>query len=353
MSPVDQAPVRPRQGFTILETIGVLSILAILAALLIPPVVGRINAARTATERKSLRSLGEALERQILARGGIPDGEGWVDRVAEELAIPRDRAARSLAGNRRVYLVDPDFSFGDEPVTLPWTQPPSGVAGPPVHARVLIVSSQGWPLPDLEGGGIETRREVFERLWHLPDDTVPVGWPAEWADEGESLLIHRLDLTPLFHRLAVTILAPGQLPEMAVGEGEAVAIAGTGREGWFLDGSVIQFRRNGQPDFREMLTEDRAYFLEHGGWRGQLREGRDEDAVLDAFLSARRHPLAAEGSTPHALADAYYQYGLAWSAWSGAGFPTTSLEGAVAPEYASVANAWIRLDGIASGLLPR
>src|SRR6187402_2057425 len=82
-----KSPRAGGEGFTLIEMIGVLAIMAILAAVTVPPVIERIHLAKAAKEMRDLPVLAAALNRHILRTKTIPS-QDWAQVIADELAVP-------------------------------------------------------------------------------------------------------------------------------------------------------------------------------------------------------------------------------------------------------------------------
>ena len=352
-----QIPRRTISGFSLIEMIGVLAIVSILLSVLAPSIIGRIQRAQTAKDRKALDALGDAFERAILRAKGIPNEENWARVIADELATPVDRIAASVARQPRVFLVDPEFHVGDDVRSLPYRQTAAGSPHPPVHARVLFLSSQGPRLPDSIASGFAADPATFAAIWDAPRGTIPPGWPPEWAGKGDVLQIRRLNLAPLFHRLAVNVLTDERVAKIAIDGGEPFEIPAEGWDRYYLRGSVIDFLRQDEAlQFREILTDDRSYLYERGIWRGQLWQGRLKDATafakaFDAFLAGHPEVQGLSPAQRRTLADAYSNFVLHYATWSASAFPDYDELNRLTPEYQSLINAQSKLAAISAQLV--
>lgn len=350
-----KAPRAGGHGFTLIEMIGVLAIVAILVTLTVPPIIERVNQARAEKEMQELPLLGDALTRHILRHKTIP-GQDWAQVIADELAVPINRVTASSTGVLRVYLVDPAIHIGADAGVLPYTQTAQGSEDPPANARVMLIASHGLSLPGSISSGVAASSEIFNQIWDAPKGTIPQGWPAEWAGKGEYLKIVRINLAPLFHRLLVNPLTEGQTAQIAVDDSEPISVPADGLSGYYFQGTVIGLYNDGQLESRDILTNDRSYTHERGIWRGQLLEGKVKDATalalgLDAFRTAQLNPGAASGATQQKVMDAYYNYVLTYAAWARAGFPSYDISLQPTPEYQSLNNAQDRLEAVSAALI--
>ena len=344
---------RRASGFSLTEVIGVLAILAILVSIITPSIIKRIKRAHSAKEDANLRTIGASLQREILRSKTIPNA-GWAQLVGDELAIPLADVTTSVAGNPRVFLIDPNLHIGTG--NLPFTQSQSGSVTPPSSARVMIISSQGEPLPASIVTGVAADSATFDNIWDASGGTAPVGWPPEWQNKGEVLHVFRLNLESLFHRLVISDITIGNAAVISVGGGAPFQIPAGGLSSYYLEGTVIEFHNDGAMESRDLLFGDRSYIYERRVWRGQLWEGKIKDAsdlakALDAFQSARANPSAASGATQAGLVDAYYNYVLNYATWSRAGFPSYDEFDQPTPEYQSLLNARDQVDGVSADLI--
>lgn len=326
-------------GFTIMELIGVMAILSILASMLVPSIMARITRANSSKETKTLVTLGEALESKILQERAIPDGTEWSEWIADELGIPQDQVTRSVGQQRRAYLVDPQIAIGGQPALLPYEQAVAGSAVRPQNVRVMLVSSRLLPLPAfVRTSGIAQSASDFEALWNAPRATVPPGWPADWAARGENLHVERLNLDSLFHHVVINDITDGTPAQFSIDGATPVTVPPGGADGHYLRGTELTLWSDGVIASREVIDQDLSYTFERGIWRGQLWQGRAKDATalaaaLDQFRLSRITQQAASLSSQQLVIDAFHNYALLHASWARAGFPTYDANGQLIPLY--------------------
>jgi len=113
--PTASARLRDRAGFTLIEIMVVIVILGLLAALVVPKLVGRTEEAKKTQTRVQIKSLQQALELFKLDNGFYPATDQGLEalvKVPEAGRIPRnyrkggylDRIPQDPWGNAYVYV---------------------------------------------------------------------------------------------------------------------------------------------------------------------------------------------------------------------------------------------------------
>ncbi|SNZ06483.1 type II secretion system protein G (GspG) [Persephonella hydrogeniphila] len=80
--------MRNRKGFTLLELLVVLVILSLLAALVVPNIIGRSEEAKIKTTKVQLKEIKRALEMYRLDNGNYPTTEQGLKALVEKPKIP-------------------------------------------------------------------------------------------------------------------------------------------------------------------------------------------------------------------------------------------------------------------------
>jgi general secretion pathway protein G len=94
-------------GLTLVEMIVVLAIIALVAALIVPNVIGRPDQARVTTAQTSLRTIAGALKMYRLDNGGYPTTDQGLKALAERPTVPPVPSAWSPEGYLPEVPVDP------------------------------------------------------------------------------------------------------------------------------------------------------------------------------------------------------------------------------------------------------
>jgi prepilin-type N-terminal cleavage/methylation domain-containing protein len=309
-----------RGAFTLLELIGVLAVIAILASFLAPVTVRRIDRAAWIKEITTLSSMGDALTQRALKTGTIPDQNGWVQAVASELSLATANVATNARLRPRAFLVDRSGWLG---AAVPWDQSLAPLTTAPTNTRLMIVSTlAGTNLPaalfSLPSAAI------FNDLWGAPQNTLPTN--AVWADfkgTGEDILVQRINLDSLFHRLVLANLDSGATPRAAIGTNGQVSInyapAGTA---FLLESTLLSlYDTNGNLVSREVIRSDVSRLFQNGVWRAELDSStatNDFSTIAAAFFAAPAPPasICPWNPGPKGVMDTFAAYMFAYAAWA-------------------------------------
>ncbi len=333
-SPCSDPRGRPQRvlalrGFSLVEIVGVLAVIAVVAAAVTPAILKRIRLAMEEKEAKDLIVIADAYKSSVLRNKIIPDHTTWSRAVADELERPLNHVELSASQRQRAFLIDPDLAVGTTNGKLPYTQTGAGSVKP-AQLRLLVLSSLGSPLPVVSG---TPSSNVFNAIWNTPPGGVPAGWTS--GAKGEDLKVQRIELGPLFVRLILNYLDPDRTAMYSIDGNTPANVPTTpgGVTAYYLQGSVLGLRdATGQLLAREIIQKDNSFAYERGIWRGLLLEGKLRGGkrlaqAIDLFLS-RPRPRGASpsqgpkfGATEQAVADLFYYYMLHFAEWSRVGFP--------------------------------
>lgn len=133
-------------GFTLVEVLVVVVIIGVLAALVVPRVVGRAEQARAAAATQDVAAIMSAMKMYQLDNGRFPTGEQGLQALVTRPAL------EPLPGNWRSYL--------DRLPTDPWKRPyhylNPGVRG---EIDIFTLGMDGQP------GGVEADKDIGS--WEL------------------------------------------------------------------------------------------------------------------------------------------------------------------------------------------
>ncbi len=305
-------------GFSLVEMVGVLAIIALLAAALVPVVMKQMDQAALTKETADLRVMSAALQSSILATKTIPTYTNWAPAVSSFAAMSLASVTNTSRGYARAFLIDPNLQIGG--AGLPYTQTTNSCTNAPVSARALIVGTLARALPVASG---ILSSNAFNDLWNTPKGTKPSTWTT-WAGNGQDLVIQRINLAPLFHRVILNNGAVGGTGYFSIDAGGPLAVP-PGAAGWnayYLDGTALGlYDTNVNLMARELVKNDLSHVFEYSVWRDGIQMGAstgptDFTALATQFMAAPSSPAAKWSATPSGLASLMYTFMNAYTAWA-------------------------------------
>ena len=231
--------VRVGRGFSLIELIGVMAVMGILASMTVPPIIRQIRQAQTVNEDANLNEVARAIVEGIKTTGTIPNPNvvannpaGWFTLAQPYTTLSQDAFLNVFPDNdstQRRYYLDPIFDAYLQGLINPYQTPPGGFpeAGFPVGAlRILIVSSSRGilnppnplsdpVLPGNAGVNLTQGDQLALRNWNKVFSggvvSVPLlpnnAFSALWNGLGEYLHVKTVDLRPLFCRVELVDFA--------------------------------------------------------------------------------------------------------------------------------------------------
>lgn len=181
---------KPRpNGFTLIELIGVMSIIAILASVITPNVLDDVIRARQQQETQNLKALSDSLQNYVLSLKRIPGSSGndWALAIAQYSKLPNEGVSKNARGFRRGYYVDPAFLAGPDRRFEGYAQA-DGLTSAPRSPRIMLISMLSADAPEAP-----VTADGFEAIWQQSASAT--------LQEGPNVLIERINLRPMFHRL--------------------------------------------------------------------------------------------------------------------------------------------------------
>src|SRR5438034_1047309 len=135
-----------RRGFTVIELIGVLTVLSLLAAAVIPQVIRKIDRAAWERETQDLNTLAQGLVQAIKTDRRIPTTNGIVAAIANYRNLAPNQVTTNARRFNRVFLVDPLCDVaGNNLRTSTYVQANTASTAPPSNARLIFLSTLAQP----------------------------------------------------------------------------------------------------------------------------------------------------------------------------------------------------------------
>lgn len=211
---------RLENGFTLIEMIGVLAIMSVFAAMIVPDLIRRLDISYADAEVKTLNNLALDLEQYILTKRRIPSVAGgeilvtgpagavagpWFQEVAAQSALPPTKIQQNEKGIGRIYYLDPQFLLpAPAAAFVVYDQNAAAIAavpGFPVAApnspRIMIVS-------DLQPAAVARPAALtaaqFQAVWDQPQQGNPAA-ALPLIVEGDAVVIKRINLSYLFNHV--------------------------------------------------------------------------------------------------------------------------------------------------------
>ncbi|MCR9277669.1 MAG: type II secretion system GspH family protein [Pseudomonadaceae bacterium] len=180
------------RGFSLLEMIAVMAIMAIFAGVLAPSVFRTIDENLATAEESNLEAMAEALEEYVLDSKRVPSrlSSDWGPAIAERMSQSTARILNNDRGYTRGVYFDPTFLTSSVTAFPGFTQD-LGLTSAPNSPRVLVVSNLAANAP-----AAPTSQAAFDAIWQQ------TGTPS--VTEGKMVKVVRLNLAPLFHRVLLT-----------------------------------------------------------------------------------------------------------------------------------------------------
>ena len=212
--------VGAERGFSLIELIGVLAIMGILASMTVPPILRQIRQAQSGNEEANLNELARAIVEGIKATGTIPnpntgasDSGGWATISLPYTALGTNQllyvTGTSVDQQRRMYL---SGGLGAYCTTNGYSAPASGwpTNSFPSDLQLVLVSSsrEDMVLNCTPGANLASNDVVWLKNYvKIPNtngqyiaDNIRVV-PSSWSNRGEFLHVKTVDLRPLFCRV--------------------------------------------------------------------------------------------------------------------------------------------------------
>lgn len=335
----------PRSGWTLIELLGVLAVVTILALAVAPALLKEAERRHRDREDLILRQLADGLQNHIARWHTIPNHTTYASLIGAAIGMDPVNVVTNRRGLARIYVIDPTFRVGATTnATLPYTQTVAGSAITPVNPRIVILSSLSLALPSTITNGFAPSSTTFNAIWSTAANQVPSGWT--WNGDGADLKIQRINLEPLFIPLTLNNNS-ATYGRYALDNTNHVALTANTFTNYVLRGTSLGlYGTDGGLQSREIIQDPRSYVYEQNVWRGKLfmttsarrLSGLDLQAAFEAFMASPANTEAKFGTTQAQVTGYMYQYMSNYIKWAISGFSSAKL-GAVQSSQTAMADA--------------
>jgi type II secretory pathway pseudopilin PulG len=253
----------------LIELIGVLAIMGVLASMTVPPILRQIRQAQTVNEDANLNEVARAIVEGIKVTGTIPNPNtnalfagGWASNSLPYTALGTNQLLYVSDANantqRRMYLSGGLTNYlNANGIIPPFTTPASGwpTNSFPSDLQIVLVSSsrEDLLLNCSASNNLADEHVVWLRNWvkqatngiYFATNTNVVGGIAnstgKWTNKGEFLHVKVIDLRPLFCKVELIDTASPVVVDMAnIGSGYSSVPSPMN-----INGTTINYLTNG------------------------------------------------------------------------------------------------------------
>lgn len=262
-----------------IEMLGVIAIMAIIAAVLLPNIARRISRTNGDKEDQALSVLADGLMRYVQANQAVPGSSSWYSNIATYTGLNVNEVQRvdpDDSSSTRVYLINPSFSPGSPSSSPVWTQTSTGAVST-ANATVMIISTHKSSLTLPVSSGAASSQSAFDNIWNWNYDastkSPPSGWASPWTGNGEFLHVKRINFTPLFQRVTFSNTDyPTNYPQRQVGTASATTLnSAAAIDAYYLMGTALKlYKASGAGstlDISHTLQNGVNFLYESNRWR--------------------------------------------------------------------------------------
>jgi type II secretory pathway pseudopilin PulG len=283
------------RAFTLIELIGVLAAIGLLAGALVPTLIRQMDRIAAEQESAVLKSCGDALQQSVMRKRYVPGTADWATNIAGELGVSISNVTTNGRQRPRFFLIDPTWQIGSTIAGEPYTQPTNGAALA-ANLRTIVLSSIGQPLTSMITGVPSTND--FNAIWDWTDgsSTPPSASLLAGFTRGEDLKVQRVNLSSLFVHLILTTNASTSKPMYSIDLTGSTNFVTAGNNGYFIRNSILfLYDAKTNIDSQRFLGRDTSFVYDQDVWRdsiggrtggGSTVAGLDFGSVIAQYLKA-------------------------------------------------------------------
>jgi len=314
----------PRTAFTAIELIGVLAVISLLAAAILPQVIRKIDRAAWQRETSDLTAMANGLVQSIKTTKQIPASNTIAQAIANYSSLAISQVTNTPRKLGRVVMVDTNLL--NLPGGLPYTQSNTGLVNRPANLRVMILSTVAMPYVSVSPAN-------FNTIWNTnPPQGSVVGITG--GQKADDLCIQRVELGGLFHKLyLLNVDTNNAYFTFDANSLSFVDINGGTNNVDVLDGTALSLYSCGNVlQMRVIVDKDQSYVFQNCKWYPTL-SSENPTLTLDYqsfgwwvndFLKPPYH-TGQFAATQRAVIDQFYTFLWAYWSWSDASPPSPAL----------------------------
>lgn len=216
-----------QRGFTLMEFIGVMAVMAILSAAMAPSIFDAMNNAYSEAEERNLGRLAEDLETYLLTTRSLPSPTAatWSTALASVSDQPIAMVLRNRRNFQRTLYYDPRFFINSDTNFTGYTQV-DGLASAPFSPRAMLISNM-----TANAASPAMNSATFDAIW---DQTAGAS-----VVESNDIKIVRVNMARHFQRVVLSNAAGSQVGYGLDGSSIFAVAANNGTTDGILERHVI------------------------------------------------------------------------------------------------------------------
>lgn len=237
----DRITTAQQTGFTLMELIGVMAVMAILAGALSPNIAASLNQAYSDSEIRDLEIIADELTDYIIEKKQIPSAKpsSWVKAISSVSTFTKQDVEYNNKGYRRRLVFDPRF-FSSSDKKFNGFKQNLGLASAPVSPRVLLISDMNKHV-----AAVPNKSKIFNAIWDQSKKSI--------IKENKNLIIKRINLADKFHRVVLSNQNTAKpYYQFETGKPASIPVANGGTDGivtrYIIDSSRISLYTSPYPN---------------------------------------------------------------------------------------------------------